>query len=160
MSHSVLLIRHGQSLHNADDNSFSGVTDVKMDEIGYAQCRRLAAFFDRCPVDCVFASPLHRARESARLIFPGHWENLGIAHWLTEFDYGDYEGKRPIDLGDDTVFGQWNTTPAELVFPGGDSIREHAEQIRRHTLIRPVEHGARVELPDVEEEQIAFFDAW
>lgn len=124
----VLLIRHGQSLHNADGNSFSGVTDVRMDEIGYAQCRRLTAFFDRCPVDSVLASPLHRARESARLIFPSHCEKLDIANWLKEFNYGNYEGKRPDELGDDPVILQWNATPADLVFPGGDSVREHAEQ--------------------------------
>ncbi len=37
---------------------------------------------------------------------------------------------------------------------------ELVEQLRQHTLIRPVEHGARVQLPQVDREQISLFGTW
>lgn len=129
MERTIILIRHGRSLHNANGNAFSGVTDVQMDETGQAQCRNLAGFFNGVSIDRLYCSSLGRAQESARLIFPGRADRLAVLDWLIEFNYGEYEGKIADAMPDDPVVRQWNTTPGDTVFPGGDAIRHHADRV-------------------------------
>ena len=57
-----------------------------MDATGQAQCRNLAEFFNGLPIDSLYCSPLGRAQESARLIFPGHADRLSVLDWLIEFN--------------------------------------------------------------------------
>ena len=44
----------------------------------------------------MFTSPLQRARETAEL--SGFGENLEIDNNLMEWNYGDYEGRRTLDI--------------------------------------------------------------
>lgn len=119
----LFLIRHGESIQNQQD-LLSGVSDVPLSLLGKAQCSRLRAFFARFPVEEVFTSPLSRAVETARIVFPQH--EIIIAEGLIEFDYGDYEGIPRTH--DDEVMRRWRSTPGEVAFPGGKSVKEHASK--------------------------------
>lgn len=120
----VYLIRHGESIHNEEDK-LSGITDVPLSERGRRQCEKLRLFFANKQVDLVYSSPLSRAVESAKIIFPG--KEILIAPELIEIDYGRYEGVSRDE--NDHILQQWNTSPAEVQFPGGKKVREHAEQV-------------------------------
>ncbi len=120
----LYLIRHGESVQN-QKNLLSGVSDVPLSQTGREQCYRLREFFSKFPVEAVFASPLSRALESAKIIFPQH--EIIITEGLIEFDYGNYEGvPRTYD---DEVMRRWHTAPGEVTFPGGKSIRKHALEV-------------------------------
>lgn len=124
----IFLIRHGQSKHNAKSNSLSGVTDVEMTDIGRDQCRKLAHKMSKQRVDQVFCSPLHRAKETAALVFPNHKPIIRSS--LIELDYGDYEGfDHSTMTKPDPVIHQWNTTPADLTFPNGAHVRTHGQYV-------------------------------
>ena len=125
----LFLIRHGQSLQNRQD-LLSGVSDIPLSHVGKKQCSRLRGFFSRFSVENVFASPLSRAVESARIIFPQH--KIIIAEGLIEFDYGDYEGMPRTH--DDEVMQRWHSTPGEIAFPGGKSVKKHAVEVYREML--------------------------
>jgi len=125
----LFLIRHGESIQNQQD-LLSGVSDVPLSQTGKEQCSRLRAFFSRFPVEAVFASPLSRAIESARIVFPQH--EIVIAEGLIEFDYGDYEGMPRTH--EDEVMRRWHSAPADAVFPGGKSVKEHALQVYNEIL--------------------------
>ena len=120
----IYLIRHGESLQNKEDR-LSGITDIQLSDTGRQQCIKLKEFFKRIPIERVFASPLSRAVESANLIFPKR--EVAIANELIEFDYGDYEGVPRSH--DDEIMRRWNAAPAEVVFPGGKHVREHAAYV-------------------------------
>lgn len=122
----ILLIRHGQSKHNAQHNSLSGVTDVEMTDAGREQCLKLRKTLASTPVDVVYSSPLSRARETAALVFPDR--EVIVRDGLIELNYGDYEGfDRSAMREPDLVIEQWNHAPADLTFPNGDHVRTHGQ---------------------------------
>ena len=127
MQKTVLYLRHGLSTANADRNLLSGVGDADLTEAGRTQCVRAAKDLAHLPVQAVYASPLRRARESARLLFPQQ-SSIPTSKALLEFDYGDFEGVAIDELpSDDPVAAAWRLTPGDLTFPNGDNAREFAE---------------------------------
>lgn len=107
----------------------SGISDIPLSDIGREQCGILSRLFANIPIDNVYASPLQRAQESARLIFPQHSDSIQVDQSLIEISYGDYEGFRIAEYkeSESDVIGQWITAPSELSFPGGGNIRQHAQ---------------------------------
>jgi len=128
METSVFLIRHGESKQNVDD-VMSGITDIPLSIKGIKQCKQLSSFFGKITVDNIYASPLKRSRESAKLIFPQHASSIQIVESLIEFDYGQYEGydRKKYHSSSDNIIKRWITAPGNLSFPGGGNIREHAQ---------------------------------
>lgn len=125
----ILLVRHGESTHNAERNCLSGVSDVSLTDLGRRQAAELAGFFEHVPLAAVYVSPLRRAIETAQIALPAFSSAMEVKECLTEFDYGDYEGVSADELGDgDPVVAQWNHAPGSLTFPNGGSISEHAER--------------------------------
>ena len=61
----LLLVRHGQSAGNAR-RVFSGSADVPLTATGRAQAAALADRLAHEPIAAVYASPLSRARDTAR----------------------------------------------------------------------------------------------
>jgi broad specificity phosphatase PhoE len=129
MTTKIYLIRHGESHQNIDD-VLSGVTDVSLSELGKEQCAKLSRYFENVPIAKVYATPLQRAIESAEIIFPKHKSFIEISEALIEFNYGDYEGYERTEYGDsnDNIIQKWVTAPADLTFPGGDNVQEHARK--------------------------------
>ncbi len=125
----LYLIRHGESVQN-EDNLLSGVSDVPLSSTGREQCRHIEVFFSKIPIDAVFTSPLSRAVESAKIIFPHH--EITIAEGLIELDYGDYEGVSRTH--DDYIMRQWQSNPGEVTFPGGKSVQEHASDVYKEII--------------------------
>ncbi|MGH0052271.1 MAG: histidine phosphatase family protein [Sphaerochaetaceae bacterium] len=125
----VLLIRHGESHLNAKGDCFSGLADTPLSDAGRVQAKRLRPLLETLPIDAVYASPLCRAEETARLALPGFSQSVQTAHCLLEFDYGDYDGLSYADFkDDDPVIQQWKHNPASLCFPHGGCISHHADQ--------------------------------
>ncbi len=94
--HRLILLRHGQSVWNAE-NRFTGWTDVGLTDLGTAEARRAAASLKTAgtDVDLCFTSVLTRAietlhivlRDMDRLWLPVH------KHWrLNERHYGALQG--------------------------------------------------------------------
>lgn len=96
MSHTLLLLRHGQSVWNLE-NLFTGWTDVGLTEEGEAEARmagRLMADEGLEP-DIMFTSVLKRATETADLTLEeAGWSDIPTKRsWrLNERHYGDLQG--------------------------------------------------------------------
>lgn len=125
----ILLIRHGQSTMNSDQNRLSGITDVGLTAFGVKQCGSLSRFFDSREVCRIYSSPLIRAVESTKLIFPNHTDRIKISQYLLELNYGIFEGRVGDSTDDDDpILRQWNINPGNLSFPGGDNVADHAHR--------------------------------
>ncbi len=124
----IFLIRHGESQHNAED-VFSGVTDIDLSPAGRSQCRTLARFFQHVHVHQVYTSPLKRAIETTRIVFPTHKHH--VSRFLIEFDYGEYEGKPRAFSEHDKIIQKWYQSPGDIRFPGGGDIQEHAREVMK-----------------------------
>jgi broad specificity phosphatase PhoE len=95
----LLLIRHGAT-EWSEIGRHTGRTDLPLTEQGRRDCAHLrdvvAAYLRGREVAAVYCSPMVRARDTARSALPDH--PVRVTDLLREFDYGDYEGMRRVEI--------------------------------------------------------------
>jgi broad specificity phosphatase PhoE len=82
----IILVRHGITDANTEER-FLSRTDLALNDAGRAQALALAPAL--ADVDIVFASPMKRCIETARLAFPGRIP--AVCDHLREINFGDWE---------------------------------------------------------------------
>lgn len=91
----VYLARHGETAWTVTGQHTSR-TDLPLTEGGEANARRLGERLSGLKVARVFTSPLQRARKTCEMA--GFGSVAQIDGDLTEWDYGDYEGRLTVDV--------------------------------------------------------------
>nr|WP_244532440.1 histidine phosphatase family protein [Methylocapsa palsarum] len=91
----LYLIRHGETSWSLA-GQHTGVTDVPLTEQGEAQARELEPRLREVSFSSVLTSPRLRARSTCELA--GFEQTAIVEPGLAEWDYGDYEGKRSVDI--------------------------------------------------------------
>ncbi len=104
MSHTLILLRHGQSIWNLE-NLFTGWTDVGLTEEGEAEARLAGRLMREQSLepDIVFTSVLKRATETADLALEeARWGDIPTKRsWrLNERHYGDLQGLDKKEIAD------------------------------------------------------------
>ena len=97
---------------------------------GRAQAAALGRRLAGVAFERVITSPLQRAVETARLVFPGR--ELETDARLLEMDYGAWEGLtyEQITARDGPARQLWEADPASLACPGGESGNDVAARVR------------------------------
>lgn len=116
----VLLLRHGQTAHNAE-RRFMGVTDIGLNDEGRRQAREAAQLLSG-NVSAVYCSPLGRAQQTAEpLALP-----TTLLTELAELDQGELEGMTPPQAMSrfPDFFAAWQQDPFTTRVPGGESLGE------------------------------------
>jgi broad specificity phosphatase PhoE len=113
----VYLVRHGATEWSASGKHTS-LTDVPLTDAGRAAAARLREVFRGIDLALVLVSPLSRARETAELA--GLGERAQVDADLTEFDYGEYEGRTTAEIRE-TVSG-WTVWDSPT--PGGETVED------------------------------------
>ncbi len=91
----LFLVRHGETAWSLS-GQHTGRTDIPLTAHGEEQARRLSLRLGQIRFDDVLTSPLLRARRTCELAGLGPMAN--IEENLAEWDYGDYEGLRTVDI--------------------------------------------------------------
>ncbi|WP_248767086.1 histidine phosphatase family protein [Pseudomonas sp. MWU12-2345] len=91
----IYLMRHGET-EWALSRQHTGRTDIPLTAHGEEEARTLAAQLRDIPFSHVLTSPLKRAQQTCALA--GLGASAVIVPDLVEWDYGDYEGKRSVDI--------------------------------------------------------------
>lgn len=113
----LYFLRHGATPGNIL-GQYIGITDQPLAPEGVAQARALAS---RYPVpEMLWVSPMKRAKQTAKLLFPGI--NLIEIELLHELDFGDWEEKTWEEVGDMGVYDRWLAEDRRASFPGGESM--------------------------------------
>jgi probable phosphoglycerate mutase len=96
----LLLVRHGATQRTAEDR-FSGAVGVDLSDDGRRQVARLAARLADDPVRAVYASPLSRTVETARILAAPHQLPVVERDGLREISHGHWEGRtrREVEEG-------------------------------------------------------------
>lgn len=118
----VLLLRHGETAGNLAGR-YIGRTDEPLHETARRRLREAK------PVDgiaTVLVSPLQRAVETARLLFPEGV--LTECADLREFDFGDFEGRTAEEMKDDPAYRQWVNNGCTGPCPRGESLADFLER--------------------------------
>src|SRR5678816_2241613 len=91
----VYLARHGETAWTLS-GQYTGVTDLPLTERGERNARRLGERLRGLTFASVFTSPLQRAKRTCELA--GFGAVAEIDRDLVEWNYGDYEGRRSVDV--------------------------------------------------------------
>ena len=92
---SLYLIRHGETAWSIS-GQHTGRTDIPLTAQGEQDARTLAEGLRAVRFSRVFTSPRQRARRTCELV--GLDAATEIEPGLVEWDYGDYEGQRSVDI--------------------------------------------------------------
>lgn len=95
MAAQILLVRHGETEWSRT-GQHTGQTDIPLTQTGEHDARKLAERLDGYHFIHVLTSPRLRARRTCELVRLG--AKAVIDPDLTEWDYGDYEGRRTLDI--------------------------------------------------------------
>ena len=118
----LLLVRHGATAATEEDR-FSGSTVAELSEQGRWQAARLGERLADQNITAVYASPLSRALETARIV-GGHCRLEPVSrNGLQEIGHGHWEGLKREDVERDfaTEYAAWDADPFTFAPAGGES---------------------------------------
>lgn len=119
-TYQIHLIRHATTEGNLA-GQYIGHTDMDATEAGLRQIDDLKEEYGGYPeVDAVFSSPLKRCLQTAKRIYPD--KEPIVMEGLSEYDFGEFEGKTADELKDEEAFQTWLAgTHPETPLPFGES---------------------------------------
>lgn len=146
----LILIRHFATQGNLQ-KKYIGITDEPVCEEG----KRIAPCIHYPEVEAVFASPMMRCVETAKLIYPNHIPQLYDG--FRECDFGDFENKNYQELSDNPTYQAWIDSGGTLPFPNGEDIELFKERCvtafdeviqvclaRRYQFVGVIVHGGTI----------------
>jgi len=105
------------------EDRFAGAVDVPLSDEGRAQAQRLGERLASTPLSAVYASPLSRTIETARLVgAPQHLEPRPDAG-LREIAHGHWEGKKRSEVEQQFAaeYEAWEADPFTFAPPQGET---------------------------------------
>ena len=113
----IVLVRHGETEWSLS-GQHTGLTDIPLTDNGRRQAEALGRRLSAWTFVRVLSSPLSRALETCRLA--GLGDRAEVTDDLREWDYGDYEGRRTVDIRMDRPgWGVWKDG-----VPGGETVAD------------------------------------
>ena len=118
----VFMVRHGATVLNAEDR-FAGATDVALSDEGRDQARRLAERLGEEKVAAIYASPLGRTVETAKILATSHNLEVQIRDGLREINHGRWEQmtRREVEQKFPEEAAEWEKDPYTFAPQGGES---------------------------------------
>ena len=147
----IYLVRHGATAL-AEEDRFAGASEVPLSDEGRRQVEALAERLHGDTLDAVYASPLGRTIETARVIGAPHGLELRQEPDLREIDYGRWEGLTRDEVERDFAeeYDAWQEDPLTVAPEGGESglqvlaralpVMRRIVQQHRHRSVLVVSH--------------------
>ena len=121
----LYLIRHGESLWNAQDR-IQGHGDSPLSDAGRQQAAHLARHLSRASIGAIYASRLLRARQTAEIIGGAIRVAVDVRPDLHEIGLGAWEGKTPAEVNAHFAngFDAWRKRPTSVHIPDSEPIAD------------------------------------
>src|SRR5947209_573317 len=116
----IFLVRHGETEWSRSGRH-TGRTDIPLTAEGAASAAAIGHALEGRALS-VWTSPLGRARETCRLA--GFAESATVDADLSEWDYGEYEGRTTLDIRKESP--GWSVWLSPIA--GGESLDQVAER--------------------------------
>ena len=128
----VYVVRHGESEGNRRD-AFVGHTDVELTDIGRAQARNVAAYFENITIDAIYSSDLKRAHETAE--YTAQTKGLSVMDdpRLREIQAGEWENRTFTELANayPREYDLWLHDIGRSACVGGESVAALQNRVQR-----------------------------
>lgn len=122
----IYLFRHGITKGNLNAQ-YIGRTDYPLTMDSISRLRKIKATEHYPSVDAVFTSPLRRAVESAKIMFPQN-EPI-VINDFTEYSFGEFEERTAEELKDNSDFLEWLRGDMNARPPFGESNAEFMHRV-------------------------------
>ncbi len=118
----IFLVRHGATELSAEDR-FAGETDVALSDVGRSQLEKLARRLGGEPIAAVYASPLGRTMETARILAKPHGLPVTPKEGLREISHGRWEGRTRASVEKEfpQEYALWQQDPFSFAPTGGET---------------------------------------
>lgn len=129
----LILVRHGQTQHNAD-GLVQGQADIPLSDVGRRQAAALAAALADEPIQAIVSSPLRRAWDTAATIAAARGLTVSEEPDLIEMDVGHMEGLSGAEMRSryPEALQRWLAPGGTAVpLPGGESLAAVQERAWR-----------------------------
>lgn len=122
MTTRLYLVRHGATPLTEEDK-FSGAENVYLSEEGRDQVEHLARRLTGVKIAAVYASPLDRTMETARILAKPHRLDVITRDGLRETSHGHWEGltRTEVETGFAEEYAAWESDPFTFAPEGGES---------------------------------------
>jgi probable phosphomutase (TIGR03848 family) len=117
----LLLLRHATTA--ATGKTLGGRTEAPLDEGGRAQAGAAAERLVGVKLAAVYASPLARTMETARIVAASHGLGVRPAEGLLEVEYGKWTDKPLAQAAKTKLWPVIQQRPSQVGFPEGETIR-------------------------------------
>jgi broad specificity phosphatase PhoE len=121
MTTTLLLVRHGSTHWTVPPSRYQGRTDLPLTTRGRLEAGRLADRLRAVKLDAIYCSPLLRARETAGLLAQDRRMSFETDKRIIELSYGEWEGKRHVDVEKDDAEALTAWAAGVAAPPGGES---------------------------------------
>lgn len=118
----LLLIRHATTA-STGKRLGGWAPAVHLDEAGREQAEATAQRLAELPIRAVYASPLERTQETARIVARPHGLPVRTRRGIGEVDYGTWTDKPLGQLRRRKLWRVIQQTPSRVSFPEGETIR-------------------------------------
>ncbi|EXJ15161.1 histidine phosphatase family protein [Imhoffiella purpurea] len=147
----IYLVRHGATELTAEDR-FAGSTDVPLSDEGRRQAAALAERLKCDRLDGIYASPMGRTIETARIVGAPHDCQVRVEPDLREIAYGHWEERTREEIERDfrEEYDAWEEDPLTIAPAGGESgiqvlaralpVMRRIVQNHRHQSVLVVSH--------------------
>lgn len=107
----VYLLRHGETFYNADGNRYCGATNIGLTDKGMQQAHAAAEMLSSIQFDAVYASPLQRAFNTAKIASAR--TDVVTDPRMIEANFGSWEGKTREEFVAENpeLWNQWAESP-------------------------------------------------
>jgi probable phosphomutase (TIGR03848 family) len=118
----LLLVRHATT--SATGKRLGGRTQAPLDEAGRAQAQACAERLAGVPLRAVYASPLRRTTETARIVAEPHGLDVQAVDGLLEVEYGRWTDRPLKQVARTKLWPVIQQQPSLVAFPEGETIRQ------------------------------------
>lgn len=120
----IVLTRHSKTQGNIEKRYVGGSTDEPLCREGIAI---LANKVPNSDIERVYTSGLIRTSQTAAFLYPNA-ELIAVPE-LREMEFGEFEGKNYLELGDSKAFDEWLNSNCETRCPGGEDRQEFLTRV-------------------------------
>jgi probable phosphomutase (TIGR03848 family) len=138
-----LFIRHGETDYNKKMHLPGRLPDVHLNKKGRQQAQALADWLATAPIKGIYASPLDRTMETAKLLADALKLEIIPMAGLLEANCGDWQGQSVKKLRRQKIWQSVQRHPSLFTFPGGESINEC-----QHRMVQTIESLRLIHAPE------------
>lgn len=124
----ITMIRHGMTRGNTQKR-YIGITDESLCPEGIKALEK--GITEDCypAADTIYASPLGRCIETAKLLYPDR--KIQLVDEFREINFGIFENMNYAELKDMPAYQKWLKSGGEAAFPDGESKTDFVRRCKR-----------------------------